>query len=187
MLSTIALLAAEGGEKAANNPVIPTVPEMVWGAIAFVALMVLMWAVLLPPLKKAMRQREEQARTDLESAEKATVEAEQVRRDYDATLAEARAEAGRIVDEARVAADTRRAELVRAADAEIVQRRQEVMAELDQMRQQALGQLRGEVGGIAVAAAGKVVGKELSGPANQAVVDEYVTQAGGIAGPKEGS
>ena len=180
MLATITLLAAGGGEKAATNPVIPTVPEMVWVAISFFALLILMWAVLLPPIKKAMRQREEQIRGDLESAEKASVEAEQVRRDYEATLAEARAEAGRIVEEARTAADARRGELVRAAEAEIAEARHVAMAELDEMRQAAIGQLRGEVGGIAVAAASKVVGKDLAVASNQSVVDAYVTQAGGL-------
>ena len=42
------------------NPVIPTTPEMVWGAISFFVLLIMMWAVCLPPIKKVMRQREEQ-------------------------------------------------------------------------------------------------------------------------------
>jgi len=177
MLALLRVLA----DAKAPNPVVPDVSEMVWGAIAFFVLFLLMWAVLLPPIKKAMRQREEQVRTDEEAAERAQVEAEQVRRDYDATLAEARAEASRIVDEARAAAEAARAEQIKAVEAEIAAQRQASLAEIEGLRQAAIGQLRGEVGGIAVAAASKVVQKPLDTSTNQSVVDEYVTQAGGLA------
>ena len=113
MLATLSALLAEAAEKKETvNPVLPTTNEIVYGAIFFVLLLVFMWAVCLPPIKKAMRQRDEQVQADLEAAERANAEAEQVRRDYDATLAEARAEAARIVEEARHAADVRRGELI---------------------------------------------------------------------------
>ena len=91
MLATILSLAAEGGEEAAEtvNPVLPTGPELFWGALFFAALWILMRYVLLPPVRAVMRQRDEQRLADEEGTERAKVEAEKVRRDYDATLAEA--------------------------------------------------------------------------------------------------
>ena len=183
MLASLTILAegAAEGTKEVINPVLPTIPETIWGAIAFFLLLVLMWAVCLPPIKKAMRQREEQIQGDLESAERAAVEAEQVRRDYDATLAEARSEAARIIEEARQAADAQRAEIVGAADTEVAAQRMSAMAEIETDRRSALDQLRGEVGGLAVAAASKVVQRQLDAGANQSVVDDHVNRISGQA------
>lgn len=182
MLAALTLVAAEGGSTdKVTNPVLPTVPHLIWSAIFFFSLLILMRTVLLPPLKKAMRQREEQIRADEEAAERATVEAEQVRRDYEATIAEARAEAARVVEDARSAAEAARTERLRAVDNEVAVERQEAMAGLDGMRQSAIDQLKGEVGGLAVSAASKVVGKSLDASNNQGVVDSYVNQAGGLS------
>ncbi|MFN8053085.1 MAG: F0F1 ATP synthase subunit B [Acidimicrobiales bacterium] len=178
MLALLSVIA-EGGEKAKEvvNPVIPDVPEVVWGAIAFFLLLILMNAVLLPPIRQAMRKREEQLRSDDEAAERAAVESEQVRRDYDATLAEARTEGARIVDEARQQAETRRAEIVKAATDEVAAQRQAALAELESDRAAALASLRTQVAGIAVAAAGKVVQQDLDVSANQSVVDAAISAA----------
>ena len=161
MLALLSLIASEGGEaKEVVNPVIPDTPELVWGAIAFFLLLILMYAVCLPPIRQAMRRREDQMRNDAESAERARVEAEQVRRDYDATLAEAR-----------------RAEIIRAAKDDAAAERQAALADLDAARTTALDGLRPQVGSIAVAAAGKVVQRDLDVAANQSVVDEHVRSA----------
>ena len=159
------------------NPVSFDGPNIFWGAVFFFVLLILMYTVCLPPVRKAMRQRAEQNLHDEEAAEKAHVEAEQVRRDYDATLADARAEAARIVDEARSAADAERVAKVSAVEAELAATRHEVMAELDEQRGRALGAIVGDVAGLATEAASKVVQKPLDAAAQQSIVDEFVASA----------
>jgi|JI10StandDraft_1071094.scaffolds.fasta_scaffold32205_4 F-type H+-transporting ATPase subunit b len=179
MLAAVLSILAEGGEEAKEvvNPVIPDIPELIWGGIAFFLLLILMNWVLLPPIKQAMRKRDEQLRGDEEAAERAVVDSEQVRRDYDATLAEARAEAARIIDEARQGADAQRADIIRAADDEVASLRQAALAELEAERAAALGSMRTDVAAIAVAAASKVVQQNLDVSANQSVVDAFVSSA----------
>jgi F-type H+-transporting ATPase subunit b len=128
-----------------------------------------------------MAKRDAQSRADEAPAERAAVESEQVRRDYDATLAEARAEAARIVDDARQAAEAQRAEILRAAEDEVSARRQATLAELESERSAALGSLRTQVAAIAVEAAGKVVQQQLDVNSNQAIVDSHVSSADGGA------
>ncbi|HVQ21992.1 MAG TPA: F0F1 ATP synthase subunit B [Candidatus Saccharimonadia bacterium] len=176
MLATLSVLAAEEAEKTIN-PVLPVSHELFWGAIAFFGLLIVMWAVCLPPIKKAMRQRDEGIQADREAAEKARVEAEQVRRDYEATLTEARVEANRIVGEAREAADERRTEILTAVENELTATRQAAMAEIDQQRSAALSELTGEVAGIATSAASKVVQRELDAAAQRPIVDSFVAQS----------
>lgn len=177
MLALLSVLAAE--TKETINPVVPDdVGEIFWGAVSFFSLWILMRYVCLPPLMKIREQRAQQVIADQEAAAAAETQAEQVRRDYEATLAEARAEAGAIVEAARVEAEQRRSDAVRAVETEIAQQRQTAMAELDAARTAALGELRGEVAQLAVAAASKVVQSDLDVAANQSTVDEYVNQTG---------
>jgi F-type H+-transporting ATPase subunit b len=177
MLALLSVLAAE--TKETINPVVPDdVGEIFWGAVSFFSLWILMRYVCLPPLMKIREQRAQQVIADQEAAAAAETQAEQVRRDYDATLAEARAEANSIVEAARVEAEQRRSEAVRAVETEIAEQRQSAMADLDAARTEALGELRGEVAQLAVAAASKVVQSDLDVAANQATVDEFVNQSG---------
>ncbi len=181
MLALVSVLAAEVAEKTESiNPVVPDeLGEIFWGAVGFFGLWILLRYVCLPPLMKVREQRAQQIIADAEAASAAETAAEQVRRDYDATLAEARAEASRIVESARSAAEARRAEAVGVVETEVAAQRQEAAAEIDAARTAALGQLKGDVAALAVSAASKVVQSDLDVASNQATVDEYVNQASG--------
>lgn len=181
MLAHLSVIAAEAAEKAEPviNPVVPDeLGEIFWGAVGFFSLWILLRYVCLPPLMKAREQRAQQVLADQEAAAAAESQAEQVRRDYDATLAEARAEASKIVELARVEAEERRSAAVAAAESEVAGQRSAAMADLDAARATALDQLKGQVAELAVSAASKVVHQELDLAGNQSTVDEYVNQAG---------
>ena len=178
MLAHLSVLAAESSDKI--NPVVPdTIGEIFWGAVFFFLLWILMRYVCLPPLLRVRAQREQQVQADNEAAAAAEAQAEQVRRDYEATLGEARGQAGRIMEEARAAADHRRGEEVAVVEAELAQERQGAMAELETARAAALGELKGDVTELAVSAASKVVQAPLDPATHRATVDEYVNRAGG--------
>lgn len=181
MHALVSVIAAETAESTETiNPVVPdNMGEIFWGAVAFFGLWILMRYVCLPPLIRVREQRAQKILADQEAAAAAEQQAEQVRRDYDATLAEARAESARIVESARSEAEERRSAAVRAAEDEAAQERQAAMAELDEARAEALGQLKGDVAQLAVSAASKVVRTDLDVANNQATVDEYVNRASG--------
>src|SRR5262245_13088031 len=77
----------------APNPILPEVNEILWGFAAFLVLLVIMWKFALPPVRKGMADRTERIRSDLDRADTAKAEAEQVLAGYNAQLADARAEA----------------------------------------------------------------------------------------------
>ena len=174
MLASIVGLLSEGGEviEAPSNPVIPDVAELFWGALFFLTLLVLMRYVLLPPMQKMMRARED----DLEAAERSLAEAEKVRRDYDQTIAEARSAAARLLDEARAEADAKRSELVSAAEAKVAEARTTAMAEISGARQAALAQANADVASLAATAASKVLGRSVSASDASSIVDELMAQ-----------
>lgn len=178
MLAQLSVLAAEEAPKI--NPVVPdTIGEIFWGAAFFFLLWILMRYVCLPPLLRVRAQRDAQVQADNEAAESAAAQAEQVRRDYDATLGEARGEASRVLEEARSAAEAERSQQVAAVETEIAAERQAALVELDAERSAALGQLTGDVADLAVAAASKVVQAPLDAAAHRGTVDDYVSRSGG--------
>lgn len=175
MLSLIAVVAEEAET---INPVLPdNMGEIFWSAVSFFGLWILLRYVCLPPLLKIREERAAKVQADLEAAAAAEEQTEQVRRDYDATMAEARAEASRIIEEARAASDAVRAEAVREAEAEVAAERRNELAALDAARAEALANIRTDVGDLAISAASMVIGTELDREASQATVDGYVDQA----------
>lgn len=182
MLAHLSALAAEVAEKSVDpvNPVIPDeLGEIFWGAIAFFGLWILLRYVCLPPLIKVREQRAQQVLADQEAAAAAETQAEQVRRDYDATMAEARAEANKVVETARAEAEQQRSAAVGEVEAEVAADRAVAMTELDAARATALDQLKGDVAQLAVSAASKVVNQDLDVAGNRSTVDEYVNQSSG--------
>jgi len=179
MIGLLAALAAEV-PKEVINPVVPDeIGEIFWGALFFFTLWALLRYVCLPPLLKVRAEREQQVLADQEAASAAETQGEQVRRDYEATLAEARSEANRIVEVARVASEAQRSQAVAVAEAAAAEERQAAMADLDAARAQALNQIKGDVASIAISAASKVVQADLDLAQNQSTIDDYVNQASG--------
>ncbi len=174
MLSSLLVLAAEE-DPSAINPVVPdNMGELFWGAIAFFVLWILMRYWLLPPLMKAREQRRTKEIEDLEAAEAAKSAAEQVRRDYDTTIAQARTRAAEVIEQARSAAEAERSEAIAAAEAEVAAQRQRAMAELDSARESAISQMGGDVVDLAVTAASKVVDSDLALESHRGTVETYL-------------
>ncbi len=169
-LATIVLAFADEVEEV-PNPVIPELKEVLWAAGSFFVLWALMRYVLLPPILERRAAREERVRADREAADRARAGLGQVQADYDASLADARAEADRIIDAARSEAAEHRAELLGEANTEIGAMRTSAADGLSDSRGQAISAMRGDVGDIAVAAASAVLGKSVDRRRAQSAID----------------
>lgn len=169
---------AEEHEEEVANPILPTSNELFWGALTFALLWTLMRWVLLPPILKVQEERAAKVRADQEAAESAGADAAALQQDYDATMAGVRSEAARVIDDARHAADQRRAEVMASVEAEIAADRARAASEVEAAKGVALDELRLGVGALAVEAARAVVQRDIDGAAQQAAIDDYVRRAG---------
>jgi F-type H+-transporting ATPase subunit b len=162
----------------APNPIIPEVTEIIWGGIAFVVLLVLMQWKLFPAVKRGMDRRAEKIRDDLDAAETARTEALGVKAGYEAELADARAEAGRIIDAARGDAERVRADLIARAETEAAELRQRSDADVEAAKRQALADLQGEVSEIVIGAAETVIGRNLDRDTQMQLIESYIDDVG---------
>src|SRR3954452_15081999 len=121
-LLAAAVLAAEAQQ--AKNPILPATNEIIWGTLAFLVLLVGMWKFAFPAVTKAMNDRTERIRTNLDSAERVKSEAQTILDEYQRQLADAKSEANRIIEEARQTAEPLRRDLMQRPETEVAQLRQ---------------------------------------------------------------
>lgn len=77
------------------------VPQLIWLAISFIALYMIMARVAIPRISTVLEERRDRIATDLDSAEQLKKETEEAIAAYEQALAEARAKAHAIAQETR--------------------------------------------------------------------------------------
>jgi F-type H+-transporting ATPase subunit b len=173
-------LLEEGGVvddcQEAPSLILPATNELVWGSISFAVIVFLLYRFAWPGLKKGLEVRTERIRDDLEEAERAREEAQQVLEQYQTQLNESRQEAGRIVDEARQTADALRHDLQERAEADIAEMRQRAAADVEAAKAQAMADVQAEVARIAIGAAELVVKRSLDRETQTQLVEDYINQ-----------
>ncbi|MER5195923.1 F0F1 ATP synthase subunit B [Streptomyces sp. NPDC002884] len=172
MISPLLQLAAE---EEAQNPLIPEIPELVIGLIAFAIVFFVLGKKLLPNINKVLEERREAIEGGIEQAEIARTEAQSVLEQYKAQLAEARHEAARLRQEAQ----EQGAVLITEMRAEGQRQREEIVAaghsQIEADRKAAASALRQDVGKLATELAGKLVGESLEDHARQSrVIDRFL-------------
>ena len=162
----------------APNPILPETNEVIWGGLAFVVLLGLMWKFGLPPVRKMLKDREDKIRTDLERAEEARVEAEGVLEEYRRQLAEARTEASQIVEASREQAEEVRRELIAKAEQDAAEVRQRAADDARLASDRAMSELRSSVTQLSIELAEKVVEHNLDHDTQIQLIESYINQVG---------
>jgi len=160
----------------APSPILPAADELVWGSISFILLVILMRKFAYPAIKKGMEGRADRIRADLDAAENAKTEATGVLEGYRAELAGAKTEAGRIIEEARQAADALKKDQEARLQTELADIRARATADIEAAKVQAIADLKGEVAQLAVGAASVVVHKNLDAAAHTQLIEDYINQ-----------
>jgi F-type H+-transporting ATPase subunit b len=164
-------------QSGSQNPLVPSLPELITGLIAFFIVFGVLAKMLLPRIQQTLAERTDAIEGGLKRAEEAQAEAKRVLEQYRAQLAEARHEAARLREEAREEGAQIKADLREQGEAEKRQLVESARAEIDANRQQVLASLRTEIGSISVELASRVVGESLEDEARQRrIVDRFLTQ-----------
>ena len=162
MLTAFAILTATPEPAPEHSLLIPELPDLLWGTIAFVLILVVMIWKGVPRINAALDARTDAIEGGIKRAEDAQAEAQAALEKYNAQLAEARGEAGQIRDQAREDAKRIRTELVDQAQADAARIVANAQSQIEAERAAALVSLRGEVGTLAIDLASGVIGESLS-------------------------
>lgn len=160
------------------HPVFPAIAEIIWGSLAFLIILAVLWKFALPAAKKAMAARTEgiQAELDSAAADKAAAAAEaaqirQAKGDIAAErariLAEADATAATVITEGRARLAQELAELEAKGAAEIAAAQSRTGDEL-----------RAEIARLSTAAVDHVVTGSLDESTHQALIENFIARVG---------
>ena len=158
-----------------QNPVIPDTTELILGAVSFAIVFFFLYIKVLPGIKKLLDERTDAIEGGLQKAEAAQAEAERIRTEFTAKLAESRHEAA----EVRAKAQAEGAALVEKAREEGVKQRESIVAaghaQLAADRTSAVSVLKADLGKLAVELADKIVGERAADAALQErIIDRFL-------------
>jgi len=146
---------------APHNFLVPNMTFVV-ELIAFVIILFVLGKYVIPPVNKAMTDRQEKIRKQFEDLEQARADAKQAEEGFKAQMTEARHEAAKIREEAREQGAAIIADMRKQAQEESDRILNHARAQLEAERQQAVQQLRTEVGAMATELAERIVGESLT-------------------------
>jgi F-type H+-transporting ATPase subunit b len=149
--------------------------------IAFAIVFLTLNAWVYKPMLDMMESRKQKIAQGLEDARVASEARANAEKEAAKLLAEAQVEAGKVVREATERAAAAGKDVKVAAEAEAAKAREAAMAEAELERNRILGDLRGQVAALAIAAANKLVGDTLDEKKQRALIDEFFS---GVKGGK---
>jgi len=141
--------------------------------IAFTIVMLTLNAWVYKPMLDMMETRKKKIGQGLEDARVAADARANAEKDAAKIIAEAQAEASKVVREATERAEVASKDVRVTAEAEATKAREAALAEAELERGRILGDLRGQVAALAIAAANKLVGETLDEKKQRALLDEF--------------
>ena len=140
----------------------------------FLILVVILRAVAYKPVARLLQQRSDKIRDTLEKAEADRKAAEQTLTQYKNQLADAQKKAQDIIQKANVTARQEHDAAVEETRREIERMKQNAQAEIESERNRAFAEMKSQIVSLSLAAAGKVVSKNLDTKENDKLVNDFI-------------
>ena len=144
---------------------------LVFGA-AFFILSKLAW----PKITEALDAREAKIRDEILAAEEARERADAALKDYEQSLATARAEANAMIEKTKAEQARLAADLRQQAEAETQALRASALQQIDAAKRAALSEIYSETASLATGVAAKILGREVSEDDQRRIVDQSVEE-----------
>ena len=133
---------------------------------------------LFGPVMKIIADRQQEIDDLYAGANSAKAEAEALRTEYQEKLSDARSTSERIVKEAVARGQAREEDILRKANADAATILDKASADIAQEKKKAINDAKNEISGLAMAIAGKVVGRELNAADQEALIDRFIEELG---------
>lgn len=168
--------AAEAGEHASAGPFTINGGLILWTLVIFGILMLILAKTAWPAILRQIEEREHRIQADLDAAAKANADAQQLLADYRAQMEAAKGESAELVAEARAAGEKLREEIVAKGRTEQEALLERARREIELEKDRAVADLRREAVELALAAAGKVIEKNVDADADRKLVADYLAR-----------
>ncbi|MDD6233583.1 MAG: F0F1 ATP synthase subunit B [Lachnospiraceae bacterium] len=152
--------------------------NLVFTIINLIVLFVLMRIFLFKPVNNIIAKREEAIRKQFDDADAAKKEAEDLKTEYEASLAGAKDESARLITEAKEKARGEYDRIVKSADEEVNKKIQKAQETIEEEKQKTMRNMQSEIQELVVAAATKVVGSQVQADDSSRLYDDFIAEMG---------
>ncbi|MBR1728750.1 MAG: F0F1 ATP synthase subunit B [Selenomonadaceae bacterium] len=142
----------------------------------FLILVVILRLVAYKPVARLLEQRSQKIQGDLDKAEADRKEAEATLVQYRQKLSDANVKAQEIVDKAEKVARDEHDASIEATKKEIDLMKKNAEEDIKRDRERAVSQLRTEVVSLSLAAAGKLISKNIDNKENERLINDFINQ-----------
>lgn len=155
-------------------------PENIWVFVAqflaFVVMIVLVTVFAYKPIKKALNKRKEYVNQNLKDAEKAKLEAADLKIEANKNVALSKKEANKILQNVNIEADKLKLLKEEELNKEFLQKREEFNKELQIEKQKMIEDQKAEVISLAFEVSNKILEKNIDKKDNEKLIDEFVKE-----------
>jgi len=147
---------------------------IIWTWITFFIVLIMLSKMALKPILESIKNRENGIRSDIDQARKQREDVEVLVQKHKQLIADADADAKKVIHEAQELAKKSKDEIVESARNEALSLIEKAKMEIDKQRDDAIKALKIEVVDLAIGAAEKILVQALDRDAQQKVVDDYI-------------
>lgn len=133
---------------------------------------------LLKPINAVLEKRKEMATAEITEAEKAKEEARAIKAEYEQNMADAKEKANALITNAQKSAALQSEEVIQEANRQAAAIKAKAESDIEQEKKKAVNELKGEIGGMAMEIAGKVIEREISEKDHEKLIDEFISNVG---------
>ena len=133
---------------------------------------------LFVPVMNIIEERQKEIDDMYSSADAAQQQAQAMEAEYRHKLSAAQQTSERLVKEAVQRGQTREEEIIRKANADAAAIMEKAASDIEMEKKKAINDAKDEIAGLSLAIAGKVVGRELNGEDQNALIDRFIEELG---------
>lgn len=132
----------------------------------------------LDKIKAILDQRREAADRQITEAENAKAEAMTIKKTYEQNMLQAKAKADDLLQTAQRTASSRSEEIIAQAQQQAAQIKSKAADDIALEKKKAINEAKDEISDLAMAIAGKVVGRELNAGDQAEMIDRFIDELG---------
>lgn len=145
---------------------------------SFLLLIILIKKFAWENITSTFEQRAKKISDDIDGAESARQKAEDLAQKRETELAGSRQEATTIIENAKETAEKNKAGILADAADEAGRLKEKANQEIAQTKAEALNSIKGDVAGLTVNLASKILGQQLDQEAHKELIDRYIDKLG---------
>ena len=133
---------------------------------------------LFKPINEMLEKRRAKADAQIQDAVKAKDEALAMKEEYEKNMQDAKNKANEILTTAQKTAAVQSEEMLKDAALQAAAMKEKAEVDIAQEKRKAVNEIKGEIGGMAMEIAGKVIEREISEEDHAKLIDEFITNVG---------